>query len=175
MAATLANAFSGRKFSDRVADGDLAAGDDAAVAAAEMELHAAGVVHERAGLGAVALLEFAAAGVRFAVDFNDDALTNRVRIADSDTAPRRQVFLAQVEIDDQIVAGQRDRILMPRDLAQEAGVHQRDLAQGVVRFFDYPAVAFEASLGRDRGGGDDATLVGCRPHDDRHQLPRLTR
>ena len=42
-----------------------------------------------------------------------------------------QVRLAEIQIDDEIVAGKANRILVAGDLPQEADIHQRNLAAGV--------------------------------------------
>ena len=56
----------GFRLRTRIANPDRAAGDDAGVAAAEVERFAALVVHERTSFFAIAALELRAAGVRAA-------------------------------------------------------------------------------------------------------------
>ena len=93
---------------------------DAGVDPAQPQLAAGRLVHELERLAAEAGAELRAARVRLLRDLDDG-------LADREPRPGREVVDAEVEIDVELVAGERPALAAPGDEVGGAGVHQRQL------------------------------------------------
>lgn len=149
-----------------VAEADGAGSDDAGVDAAEAEGLAGWGTDEAEGLMAEALGEFGAAGVGFVGDFEHG-------VADGETGARGQVLLAQVDVDDELIAGEGPAVFGLSEQSDEAGVDDGDLGGGVGAAIGgagaaagEPAIADQAGVDVQRAFGDDLSLVDGGSLDD---------
>lgn len=140
--------------------------NDAGVDAAEAEGLAGWGADEAKGIVAEALGELGAAGVGFGGDFEHG-------VTDGKLSTRREVVLAEVDVDDELVAGEGPVVLGLGKQGDEAGVDDGDLGGGVGAATRgagaaavEPAVAEQASVDVKHAFGDDFALFDAGTADD---------
>src|SRR6266545_3418100 len=118
--AMTARCCSARELANRVASPDRPALDDLCIDAAQVERDALWRVDELPRLCAVAFGELPAAEVREIGHFDN-------RGADLHSGSGWEVLGAQIEVDVELIAGERPALVVARDQRRGAGVHERQL------------------------------------------------
>jgi DNA-binding transcriptional MerR regulator len=163
------------ELADRVA-GPYGTGlDHARVDPAQAQLAPGALVHELDRLGAEARGELRAAGVELLGDLDHGR-------PDGEPCARGQVLVAEVEVDEELVAGERPPLPVARDGRDRACVHQRQLhvgVRGAVLGAAAPAraphVADEALVEVEKALVEHLALVLGGPADDQLERPLVGR
>jgi len=122
------------------------------------EGHVAGILAEAGG-------KLAAARVRLRRHLAE-------RFPDPQARPRRQIRRRKVQLDDQIIAEERQRLPVGEQPGH-IGAHNRELRLGIRRRPLRPAIALEAALRRHRGALGQASRIRLRTGDDEHHGSRV--
>jgi rhamnosyltransferase subunit B len=163
-------------FTYSITQDNRSAGDNPPVSATQMKRQPARRIDERSCVFAIASGERRAAGVR---DFRD---LNHHAFADHQPTAVRKVLFTKIKIDNQIIARQRHRLFVARDMPQDSRVHQRDLIPRIgpaviamPRLVAHPAIAIDAALACQSGGRQTTALAGLRPHNDQFKSALVAR
>ena len=132
-------------------------------------------IHEARGVDAVACRELVAALVRHRGDLEQ-------RGADREPGPGRQILVAEIQIDDQIVPGERPARLLLGDQRDRARVHDGHLHVGMRPAVGQrhpaalgPVVAVHAAFRAELALRQGDAPVGLGPDHDRLQGPCVPR
>ena len=149
--------------------------NDARVDAAQRQRAPARAVDELHGVGAETFDELTAARVRLRGDLDDRRAHRQLRA-------RRQVLSAQIEIDVELVAGERPAIRSLGDQRHHARVGERELHVGVAPAVlgartaaHTPRVADQSLDQIELGLGDDLADIDGRTPDNELDCPAITR